>query len=110
MTERREKRVILIDTPTYDIEGLPSSLAEFITWAQKHLASVPEEFRDSASIDFESHSSYGDPYTDLVIEYKRPETDDEVDERENAAANRIKRNRQHDLDELARLTAKYKEK
>lgn len=65
-------------------ESFPRDLTvvEFIKWLEGHLASIPEEFRQSATVEIGSFSSWEDShYAEIEISYTRPETDEEVRQR-----------------------------
>lgn len=60
-------------------EWPPEKATDFIAWLQAKLSEVPEQYRDSATIDF-----HGDPDADgdkITIEWKRPETPEEAERR-----------------------------
>lgn len=104
--ERKEKRVVLFssdrsgDMPTSDLAG-------FVAWASGLLASVPEQYRSSATIDIDSSVYYDCAVTEIVVYYCRPETDDEMAEREQYEARRVAESEAQERREFERLAAKF---
>ena len=91
--------------------GFPSNLSGVITWLQGLLDSVPEEHRSNVIIEFDSDGDYDDPGPKVTIYYERPETDEELRDRQRRNADRIKQARQRveaaERQKLAELLAKY---
>ena len=74
---------------------MPKKLVDLIPWAEKCLALVPEEYRDSA--DFENVSfrdSRREYWLNVKIHYHRPETDEEMKARlEDEEAQKLEQQR-----------------
>lgn len=96
---------------TDEEDELPETLRDLIQWAAGQLGQIPEEYRDTATIEFSS--DYDRTCVEWTIRYTRPETDEEF-------ADRAELHRQHrkqaiaeerdaELALLARLKAKYEE-
>lgn len=82
MAKRELTRVTVFSHERYDGEWMPEGLADAIAWLNDKLESIPAEYRDSATIEIDSVSSWEDShYASITITYTRPETDDEVCER-----------------------------
>ena len=65
--------------------GLPRGAIEFIAFFQDKLELVPQEFKESITIDVEAASGMYDesgPELSITISYERPETDIEMEGRE----------------------------
>jgi hypothetical protein len=87
-------------------------LSDFIGELQALLASIPEEHRDNASIDFDCTGSDWDcSRGELSIQYSRPKTEDELrKEREDADREKLRRKAAEaaqERREYARLKAKF---
>jgi predicted Zn-dependent protease with MMP-like domain len=102
-----ERKYVTIDVLTTNINGetVPDKLDKFIEFLQKHLDTVPEEFKKSVNIEI--ISEYDDYYTSLNISYMRLETDDEL----NASLKRVEETKRkleaHERETLKRLKEKY---
>ena len=106
--KRQKVYVKVLQAEQYDPEFPPSKLPKFCTWLDEQIAKIPEQYRDSATIDFDSVSDWGDSHKGRVeIQYIRPQTDEEVaKERERQTAEYAAREaKERQL--LAALTAKY---
>jgi hypothetical protein len=93
----------------YEGKDWPSDNAfEFIEWFNEKISSIPEEFRESATIDI--LPGYGDcPVTSIEIYYKRPETEDEIKEREFKAQKIAEIEKFMELNKLEQLKKKYEQ-
>lgn len=101
-------RITVFDKERHDGEWPPEDAAGAIAWLSEKLESIPEAFRSTAKIEFDSVGSYeGSHYARIEITYSRPETDEEETNRMQAEEARQHRQRQEELDTLARLQAKY---
>lgn len=97
-----------IDVKEFDAFDI--TVEEFIKVLQAHLEAIPSEFRAIAQINFDkTGSDYDHSSGELVIYYTRPETTDEVQEKEqNEKARRINGElRERNL--LAELKRKYED-
>ncbi len=66
------KTIIVFDASIgYD---MPSNPKEFFAYWQEKLDLVPEEYRDSASFDFDLSTYYDSPYLNLKVTYQKKET------------------------------------
>jgi hypothetical protein len=89
-------------------DDFTSPLAEFIAELSKLLASIPEEFRDRAVLNFERYAGdYESSRGQMDVSYERLETDEEVARRKAMADASARDQAQRELRELARLAAKY---
>lgn len=59
-------------------KDIPYTLAGAIKEFSACLESIPEEYRDSAEIDFEPEYSHGEVFQRIVITYRRPMTPAEL--------------------------------
>ena len=104
--ERRSVTRTLVEDAPYSIDGFPGGLRDMISWLGERLEEIPEDCRDSASVEFDTTMEYGETYPNFRIEYEQPETDDEVIYRVKVQR---KRDEQADMAERAefeRLKAK----
>lgn len=105
------KRIVTItvfNKEQYDGEWPPEDAAGAIAWLSEKIESIPEAFRSTARIEFDSAGGYeGAHYARIKVTYNRPETDEEYADRLVAEEARKQRERQFELDTLARLQAKY---
>jgi hypothetical protein len=85
----------------------PEDAKGFMEFWQKKLDLIPKEFIESAAIDIEPVDNYGSPGIEVEIYYYRPETNEEIEERERqenmAMESRLKRDRASYLQLKARL-------
>jgi hypothetical protein len=103
MADKVKTKEVVFDV--YD-EVIPQKADEYIKFWQEKLKLVPDEFIDSAVINVQSGSSYGDDYLIAELYYLRPETEFEQMSRE-AKEGRLKRQREaSDLRGLERLKEK----
>jgi len=100
-----------ITVTVYDSEtsrgSYPENLQEFAQWIQGKLDQIPERFQSCAEIEIDAYESYGDPYSKLTIEYRRPETDAEQAAREMIEQAKADEIRNLELATLEKLRAKY---
>lgn len=70
--------------------SLPGKLTEVIDWFREHLLAIPEQYRDEAECEIEVNNSWDEPVAQLTIKigYRRPETDQEREDRLNQKASR----------------------
>ncbi len=102
------KSVEILNIERYD-DGWPSrNLVEFVKWATNVLDQVPDEYKDTATIDIESRSGYENDHLPAIeISYSRPLTDVEL------AAARLRERQRLALEEAearaayARLKARF---
>jgi hypothetical protein len=100
------KRVEVFSREQYDEPWPPEGLAEFREWVDDLLEGIPEEFRDSAKIQIDSTTSYGQSLATVTVSYVRPETDEEAARREHEerAGWEQQRNRlRHELEQIGRM-------
>jgi hypothetical protein len=99
MSERQTKSITVLSANSYDEDKWPGELASnFLTWLVNTLALVPKEYEGIAVIKLDSE--YDSRCISISVEYERPETDDEVNERENS---RIKWELQKELRDRSTL-------
>lgn len=82
----------------------PDCASEFLAWFERKLAGIPEEFRDSATIDIEEYD-YDRP--GIEINYDRPETDEEESARESWELQLTERHKRDAIAKIARLKEEY---
>jgi hypothetical protein len=105
-----KKSITVVQAERYDPGFPPKKLTEFLEWLNKHVAQIPKEFIASAEIEFDSVSDYGDGhYAAIEISYMRPETDEEMSERQNSMRRAQQRQQAEELELLHRLKQKYGE-
>ena len=109
MTKRMQKRAMVFDNEQYDGEWPPENAAECVAWFSRKLEYIPEEHRATAKIEIDSVGGYeGEHYARIQIYYDRPETDDEMAERETYERRYQEEVVAKELQTLAALKAKYK--
>lgn len=102
---RQEIRVKVVKAEQYDPEFPTGSLEHVVSLFKEIMERVPEEYKNTAQVDFESVSSYYDShYCEMTVLYRRPETDEEWEARK---ANVAKRQRQYEQ-EILRQAAEIK--
>lgn len=111
---RQELTIKVLKAEQYDPKFPPAPLAEFQEWVDEVVAQVPEEFRDTATVEFGSASSYYDSsYSSVEVQYRRPETDEEWEARKADVLGQVERARiqweHQERQTLAELKAKYEE-
>jgi hypothetical protein len=90
MTPRNFITVTIFEKEQYDSNDWPpESATEFMAWFAAKLATIPRKFAASASVKLDSRCGYEDSsYASICITYLRPETDDEMEYRNNADTRR----------------------
>jgi hypothetical protein len=84
------------------------SLRELITTLSDVLLSVPEEYRDNATYEFNYDSNYGDSYYPTVeISYTRPQTEDEIASMGKLERVRLEKARDQRRAEFLKLKAEF---
>lgn len=96
-----------ITTYTYKYD-LPDNLVKLIEFLKVKLDEVPKEYRDSALMDIEALSNWGDPCLEATISYRRPLNKEEVAKERKDQRESRKRSKEIEMAELKRLQAKYK--
>jgi hypothetical protein len=79
-----KKTVYIVETKKSG-ETLPKDLRKYISWLEKQMSEIPEQYKDSASIHQYGSSDYSETYTD--ISYQRYETETEKEIRLNSDSN-----------------------
>lgn len=96
--------VDVFNSEQYDGRDWPSENAiDFIGWFNEKISLIPEEFRDSSTIDISSPYDY----VSIEIYYKRPETEEEIKEREFKAQKIAEIEKFMELNKLEQLKKKY---
>jgi hypothetical protein len=86
--------------PPQDAEG-------FLEWVKSKLDAIPKEHRASAKIVVGSETEYDCDYPYIEIEYWRPETDEEVHERQARVKQKARDAEMRERMTLAALKQKY---
>lgn len=100
-------KLITVELATFPGYLFPTKATESINWFLDKLSQIPEEFRESATIQIETVQDYDDYHTEITFSYSRPQTDEEVLAEERKVRSAKKYKEQQDLEMLARLKAKY---
>jgi hypothetical protein len=82
------KTITIYDEGNSWLDTFPTNLAEHINWLNGKLLSIPEEFRQSAYLHISATESYGAGVLIYSIKYERPETKEEIEQRELAEKSR----------------------
>lgn len=100
--------VTLFDQERYDGDWMPEKLTEALAWLQGFLNQVPVQFRDKATIEISSVSSYEDShYASIGISYNRPPTKAEKEARLTEEHQRIDAREASEREVYERLKAKF---
>jgi len=103
----RKIQVTVFDKEQYSGDDWPSSNGyEFIKWFTDKLESIPEEFKKDAVFDLDATDSYGSPYVTLELYYNRPETQEEISDRQARYKNTKVIQKNNDIAEFERLKKK----
>lgn len=100
----KQNKIVRKEFEQYGCDWPKLDACEFMAWFHGKIEDVPEESRDSLTIDIDSSDSV---YTTIEFVYTRTETDAEEAMREQSALSREALIRKQELSELARLQAKY---
>ena len=102
-------KITVFNAEEYDSQkDWPTSNAvEFVKWFQGKLDLIPEEYRNVASIDLESHASYDSSEIEIDIYYNRPETAEETSAREHKIQVQKEHERVNEIALLEKLKKKY---
>jgi len=114
MSGRREVCVNVFFSEEYD-PNWPNdecykdgSLKKFMQWLAGVYESIPAEYRDAARIEIDSASGYEDSHNAAIeIEYWRPETDEEMAERERKDAQAREAEERKERETYRLLAKKY---
>lgn len=86
-------------------DWMPEKLTEAISWLQKFLDQVPDEYRDVVTIEIDV-----DEYSpDICISYRRPPTEAEKQSRLDKEQQQIDETRTYRRQEYERLKAEFGE-
>jgi hypothetical protein len=88
----------------------PESAAGFQSWINRTLDSIPREFFDSAAVEISSEDYYESHCFVIEIYYFRPETAEEIAEKEAEKQARIDREQRDKLNLFLRLKAEFGDK
>lgn len=100
----KQNKIVRKEFEQYNGDWPKLDACEFMAWFHGKIEDVPEESRDSLTIDIDSCDS---GYATIEFVYTRLETDAEEAMREQCALSREELIREQELSELARLQAKY---
>jgi trehalose-6-phosphatase len=103
---KQEKRISKT-VEQYEADWPPSDAKGFMTWLQKIMNDIPDEYLSTAKIELGSTMRYEDSYATITFSYTRMETDEEEAEREQRAAAEVELRRAREMRLLAELQAKY---
>ena len=92
---------------TDEYADIPEKPDEFLAFWKDKIDRIPEEYRDSATIEVKGVDNYGDPGVKVTVSYVRPETDEEEDRRKRGNQETKDSIERRELEELRRLTKKY---
>lgn len=83
------KTVKVLDWEQYDSKGwIPENLIDAIHWLQEILDGIPVEYRPEATIEIGSSTFHDSSTASILIEYQRPPTAEEIEERKQLARKR----------------------
>jgi len=87
-----------------EIEQWPDNANDFYEMLGKKIAEIPEEYRKVARIAFIAEEG---PCDQVELSWLRPETQADIDKRNNKEKTLKEYQKQRELEQLARLKAKY---
>lgn len=85
----------------------PDGATGFVAWFQGKIDGIPEEYRAGALVMLRGESSYDGNEVEIEITYRRPYTEEEMEQARQAKLAMWSRTRDAELATLARLRAKY---
>lgn len=88
----------------------PETAAEFQSWINKTLDSIPREFFGSARVEIYTENYYEGYYPAVEIFYFRPETAEEIAEEEAEKQAKLNRAQRDRLDTFLRLKEEFEGK
>lgn len=74
---RKEVRRTVADRHVHGLD-IPDKLTSAIAWFQERLNEIPDDCRDSATLDIGQDWECGETYANLAIKFYQPESDEEV--------------------------------
>jgi len=101
------KMMKVIEVFNEEYPDIPEKADKFMEFWQEKINLIPEEHRGTAVIEIEAGESWGSPYLNTTVRYKRPETDEEKDAREGRIAAQSNAQRDREIEQLRKLKEKY---
>ena len=106
---RKKISVKVFNQIKYDGEWPPVEAMKFVAWLNEKLATIPDEYKESAAIEIDSTTAYEDSiYPTICIAYHRHETDEEMETRLSKEKMFQEAKRIADLKVFKELKEKYK--
>ncbi len=103
-------KVSVFDEDQNDGDWPPENAAGFLSWFTEKINLIPVEFREKAKIEIDGDGDGdGCSYASILIYYYRPKTEQEKERYRQDEISRTKSVRQRELQQLAKLKAKYGE-
>ena len=100
------KKEKVVKVNEYEL-GWFENLEDYIEKLNGHLSEIPDEFKESATIKFENTESHGMDSIEQTIYYLRPETEEDVKERELEEAIQRDKNRELEIKRAKETLVKY---
>ncbi len=96
-----------IEIEPHNADGPPEDLQEFAAWARKLQDKVPARSLGSARITIESIDTYGGYCVYIFITYRRPKTEQEINNESRVAALKADRKRERDRAQYEKLKRQF---
>ena len=104
----RQIAVTVFEGDSYGPDWPSENAAAFLKWLSEKVGAIPEEFQDKAKIEIGgTEGPYGENLGNIVITYRRAETDFDIQERARISAQNIAKKETRERAEFNRLKAKY---
>lgn len=71
----------VLSVEQFDEGWMPTNLSQAVGWLASKLEEVPPDYRESATIEIDTDSYYDSTYATVVIRYRRPATQAEINGR-----------------------------
>jgi hypothetical protein len=105
---RKETTEVVFNKYQYDAAWPPGNATECVAWFAEKVASIPAKYRDTARIDIDSESYCEENHCGHIsITFRRPETDEEMAERECRLEQQKRAQEEMERKQLVALKMKY---
>ena len=94
---------------TFSAYYLEGKIIDVIEKLKSALEDVPEEYRDSASLEADADIEYSSPYCYFEVTYRRPETEKEKEERELQEHDRLALQTNRERAQYEKLKKKFEQ-
>ena len=106
-TNERQLRKVAVFFGRYWDGNVPEGVGDFIDWLTALREGVPAEYRASMKFEIDTATEWDSTYATIEVSYERPETDEEMAGRIQAAARRQRERLDRARREYERLKAHF---